>query len=77
MSKNFLLFAADNCISIVPGFLKKLKGEERKVKNKIVEDKLQIRAHNGSGCESWNILSNLLCDKHFVDFIKNQKALLY
>ena len=49
-------FEGDNCIGDVLDFLKKFKGEERKIKNKIVEYNLQLHAHNGSGFDTWIIL---------------------
>ena len=69
-----IAFAGDNCISNRLDFCLKLKGEERKVKNEIVEYNLQLHAHNGSGFDTWIILNNLPCDKHIVDIIKNGKG---
>ena len=51
-----------------------MKGEERKLKNKIVEYNLQLHAHNGCGFDTWVILNNLPCDKHIIDIIKNGKG---
>ena len=53
-----------------------MKGEERKVKNKIVEYNLQLHAHNGSGFDTWIILNNLPCDKQIVDIIENCKSII-
>ena len=54
-----------------------MKGEERKVKNKIVEYNLRLQAHNGSGFDTWIVLKNLPCDKHFVgDIIRNGKGVI-
>ena len=54
-----------------------MKGEERQVKNKIVEYNLQLHAHNGSGFDTWIILNNLPCDKLIVgDIIKNGKNII-
>ena len=64
-----IAFAGDNCISNALDFCLKLKGEERKVKNKFVEYNLQMHAHNGSGFDTWIILNNLPCDKHIVNII--------
>ena len=50
-----IAFAGDNCINNVLDFCLNLKGEERKVKNKIVEYNLQMHAHNGSGFDTWII----------------------
>ena len=70
-------FSGDNCIGNALDFLLKIKGEPRKVKNKIVEYNLQMHAHNGSGFDTWIILNNLPCDKHIVgDIIKNGKGII-
>ena len=67
----------DDCINNALDYLLKLKGEERKVKNKIVEYNLQMHAHNGSGFDTWIILNNLPCDRHIVgDIIKNGKGII-
>ena len=71
-----IAFAGDNCINNALDFCLKLKGEERKVKNKIVEYNLQMHAHNGSGFDTWINLNNLPCDKHIVDIIKNEKGII-
>ena len=71
-----IAFAGDNCINNALDYCLKLKGEERKVKNKIAEYNLQIHAHNGSGFDTWIILNNLPCDKHIVDIIKNGKGII-
>ena len=62
-----IAFAGDNCIGNALDFCLKFKGEERKVKNKIVDYSLQLHAHNGSGFDTWSVLNNLPCDKHIVD----------
>ena len=66
----------DKCISNALDYCLKLKGEERKVKNKIVEDNLQLHAHNGSVFDTWISLNNLDCDKHIVNIIKNGKGII-
>ena len=73
---NTIAFAGDNCISNALDYLLKLKGEERKVKSKIVGYEIQLHAHNGSGFDTWVILNNLRCDKHIVDIIKNGKGII-
>ena len=50
-----LSFEGDNCVGNALDFLLNFKGEERKVKNKIVENNFQIHAHNGSGFDTWII----------------------
>ena len=50
--KDTIAFAGDNCINNALDFDLKLKEEERKVKNKIVDYNLQMHAHNGSGFDT-------------------------
>ena len=71
-----LSFVGDICVGKSLDSLLKFKGEERKVKNKIVEYNLQLHAHNGSGFDTRIFLNNLPCDKHIVDFIKNGKGII-
>ena len=75
--KDTIAFMGDDCINNALDYCLKLKGRERKVKNKIVEYNLQMHAHNGSGFDTWIILNNLRCDKHIVgDIIKNGKGII-
>ena len=74
--KETIAFMGDDCIGNALDFCSKLKGEDRKVNNKIVEYNLQMHAHNGSGFDTWIILNNLPCDKHIVDSIKNGKGII-
>ena len=74
--KDTIAFAGENCVGNALDFFLRFKGEERKVKNKIVEYNLQLHAHNGSGFDTWIILNNLPCDKHIVDIIKNGKGII-
>ena len=69
-----IAFYNDNCVTNALDFCLKFKGEERKVKNKLIEDSLQVHAHNGSGFDTWIVLTNLPCDKHLVQTIKNGKG---
>ena len=72
-----IAFSGDNCINDALDYLLKLKGEERKVNNKIVEYNLQMHAHNCSSFDTWIILNNLPCDKLIVgDIIKNGKGII-
>ena len=71
-----LSFAVDNCIKNALDFCLKIKGDERKVENKVVAYNLQMHAHNGSGFDKWIVLKNLPCDKHIVDIIKNGKGII-
>ena len=74
--KGTFAFDGDNCVPKVLDFCLKLKGEERKVKNKIVENKLQLHAHNGYGFDTWILLNNLDCDKRIANNIKNGEGLI-
>ena len=73
--KDTIAFDCDDCVTNVLDFCLKVKGNERKVKNKIVENNFQIHAHDGSGFDTWVILNNLSCDKHIVNIIKNGKSI--
>ena len=74
--KDTIVFAGEKCIANALDLLLKYKGEERKVKNKIVEYNLQIHAHNGSGFDTWIAINNVPCDKHIVDVFKNGKGII-
>ena len=71
-----IAFGGDDCINNALDYLLKLKGEERKVKNKIVDYNLQMHAHNGRGFDTWFVLNNLRCDRHIVSIIKNGKGII-
>ena len=71
-----ITFAGDNCFGDALDFCLKLKGVERKIKNKIVEYNLQMHAHNGSRFDTWISLNNLPCDKHIVDIFKNGNGVI-
>ena len=75
--KDTIAFDGVDCINNALDYCLKLKGEERMVKNKIVEYNLQLHAHNGSGFDTWIIINNLRCDKHIVgDIVKNGKGII-
>ena len=74
--KNTIIFDGDECVTNALDFCLKLKSEERKSKNKIVEDNLQLHAHSGSGFDTWVILIKLACDKHIVVIVKNGKGII-
>ena len=75
-NKDTLAFDFDNCVSKVLEFCLKLKGEKRKVKNKIVQHNLQIHVHNESGFDTWILLNILDFDKHIVNIIKIGKGII-
>ena len=74
--KDTIVFNGDKCINKALDYCLQLKGEERKVKNKIFDYNLQLHAHNGSGFDTWIILNNLDCDKHIANIIKNGKGIV-
>ena len=69
-------FAGDKCISNVLDYCLKLKGEDCKNNNKVVEYNLQMHAHNGSGFITRIVLNNLDGDKSIVNVIKNGKGII-
>ena len=71
------IFDGDICFEKAIDFCLELKGVERKDNiNKIIEYNLQLRAHKGSGCDTWIVLNNLPCDKRIINIIKNGKGIL-
>ena len=46
------------------------------MKNKIVEDNLQLHALSASGFDTSIVLNNLDCDKRIVNIIKNGKGII-
>ena len=74
--KDIIAFDGDNCVSKALDFYLKLKGEEKRVRKKVVEYNLQLHAHNGSGFDTWIILNNIDCDKHIVNVPKNCKGII-
>ena len=73
--KDTIALYGDNCVSRAFDFCLKIE-EERKIKNKFVEYNLQLHAHIGSGFDTWIVLNNLDCDKHFVNILKNGKGII-
>ena len=65
--KDTIAFDGDNCVEKVLDFCLKLKTEEYKDKNvKVLENNLQLHAHNGSGFDTCIVLNNLSCDKKLL-----------
>ena len=72
-----LVFVGDDCITRALDFCLKFKREKRKTTiKKVVENNLQLHAHNGSGFDKWIMLNNIPCDKHIADIIKNGKSFI-
>ena len=70
-------FDVDECAGNASDFCLKLKCDERKdKKNKVLENNLQLYAHNGSGFDTWIILNNFPCDGSTVYIIKNGKSII-
>ena len=75
--KDTIVFDGDNCVSNALNFCLKLKREGRKdFTNKLLENIFQLRAHNGSGVDTWIILNNLPRDKRSVNIIKIVKGIV-
>ena len=77
-TKDTIVFDGDNCVNNALEFCLKIKGEGRRtsLNNKIVENNLQLHAHNGSGFDTRIILNNLPCHKHIVDINKNGEGII-
>ena len=72
-----IAFDGDNCVEKALDFCLKLKGQEYKdKKGKILENNLQLHAHNGSDFDTWIVLNNLPCDKRIVNITKNGKGVI-
>ena len=75
--KDTVAFVGDNCVGTALVFCLKLKGEEYKdQKCKVLDYNLQLKAHNGSGFDTWIVLNILPCDKSVVNIIKNGKGII-
>ena len=73
--KDTFVNVVDDCIIKALDFLLKFKEQERKITKKNVEFNLQLHAHNCSSLDTWILLNNFPCHKHFVDFIKIGKGI--
>ena len=71
-----IAFAGDKCFSNALDYCLKLKVEEYKINNKVLEYNLQMHVHIGSGFVIWIVLNNLDCDKRIVNVIKNGKGII-
>ena len=77
VKKDTTTFDEDNCVEEALDFCLKLKrGENKDKKGKVLENNLQLHAHNGSAFDSWSVLNNLPCDKRIVNYIKFGKSIL-
>ena len=56
---DFVVFKGTDCNNEMLDHVLSFKGEPKKVKYKIVENKLYLIAHNGSGFDSYVVLNNL------------------
>ena len=69
--KECVVFKGTGCIIEMIDHVLSFKGEPKKIKNKIVEYKLFMIAHNGSGFDSYVVSNNLLPSRNAVKLIKN------
>ena len=74
--KDTIVFDGEQCVGTALDFVSKLKGDERKVKNRIVEYNLQINAHDGISFDSRIVLNSLPRDKRNFDTFKNGKRMV-
>ena len=56
---DFIVLKGSGCINERIDHVLSIKGRIRKVQSKIVENNLYVRAHNGSGFDSYVVLSSL------------------
>ena len=73
--KDAIVFDDNDCITKMLEYLLSLTGEpKRLVENKIVEYRLQMHAHNGSGLDTWIILNNVTSERNICKVIKSGKG---
>ena len=77
VKKENFVFVGGKCIGNASDYLVKLKGDEKKIKHKIVDCNLQLHAHNGSEIDFWIFLNYLPCDKRLVDIIEIGKSIIF
>ena len=68
------VFDGTDCISRMLECLGTLKGEPRKIKNKIVEYELQLIAYDGSAFDTYVVLNNLSNWQRKMNIVKNGKG---
>ena len=71
-----VVFKGTDCFNEMLDHVLSLKGEPKKVKNKIVEYNLYLVAHNGSGFDSFVVLNNLPQRRSVVKLIKNGAGII-
>ena len=71
-----VVFKGSDCINEMLDHVLSFKGEPKKVKNKIVEYDLYLKAHNGSGFDSYVVLNNLPQWRSVVKTIKNGAGII-
>ena len=72
--KDTIAFYGTDCISKNLDWVDSLKGEPRKVKNKIVEYELQLTAHIGSVFDTYIVLNSLSNWDRIVNIVKYGKV---
>ena len=74
--KDCIVFDDNDCITKVLDYLWSLNGEpKRLIDDKVVEYRLRIHAHNGSGFDVWIILNNLTWERDICKIIKSGKGI--
>ena len=71
-----IVFGGTDCINEMLDHVLSVKGEAKKVNNKIFEYNLYLIAHNGSGFDSYVVLNNLPKWGSVVNLIKNRTGIV-
>ena len=74
MTKNTRPFDEENSFNKMLDYLLKIKGEEERFGNEIIDYGLQLHIHNGSEFVLWIIVKNLPGYLMLVDMIINGKV---
>ena len=73
--KNTIVFDEENCLTKLWNYLSAIKEEVKEVDHKIVEYRFQTHVQNGSVCDNWLILKNLICERKICNNIKSGKGI--
>ena len=74
--KDTLVIDDEKFITEMIDYLLKVKGEEGKLGNKVVEYNLELNAHNGCGFDTWIVSNNFLCERSIVNMKKHARGVI-
>ena len=74
---DFMLFNGNICINELLDYVLEFEGEARRVENEFVKYKFYLKAHNGSGFDSYVVLNSLLQWRTVVNLIKNGAGFVF